>query len=343
MPSGSCAAAIARSFGAVAATVIAFAGEGSVAAQPEAEVRSAAVALFDDARKLMADGKFEEACPKLAESQRLDPGIGTLYNLSDCYEHVGRTASAWVGFRDTAALAMSAGQGEREKQARARATALELRLVRLKIVVAPETASAPLAVKRDGSPVASALFGTAVPLDPGRHVIHASVEGKGDWESVVALEQPGSTVVVAVPRLDLGEGVSVGGKGPGDHGLTSPSRAWQRPLAVGLVGGGILALGASLALGISARAKANVTLDDKSCSRVADSNGVTCTPDGSVQYNRALAIGDAGTAVFVVGAVCAASGVALWITSPRVVALPRPAASLRIGVGPASLAISGSF
>lgn len=343
MPSGSRARAAALFLGAAAAT--AAAGEGSVAAQPAAEVRSAAVALFDDARKLMADGKFEQACPKLAESQRLDPGIGTLYNLSDCYEHVGRTASAWVGFRDAAALAMSAGQSEREKVARARATDLETRLVRLQIVVAPETASAALTVKRDGATVAPALFGTAVPLDPGRHVIYASVEGKGDWESAVTLEQPGSTIIVTVPRLDISVGVGVGegDARPEALRLTSPSRPWQRPLGLGLAGGGIIALGASLALGLSARAQALATLDDKSCSRVTDSNAVTCTLDGSDRYNRALAIGNVGTATFVVGALCAASGVALWITAPHIAAKPTPAAALRIGVGPSSVSLSGTF
>ena len=34
--------------------------------------------------------------------------MGTLYNLSDCYEQIGRTASAWSGFRDVAAQAKAA-------------------------------------------------------------------------------------------------------------------------------------------------------------------------------------------------------------------------------------------
>src|SRR4051812_10257047 len=80
-------------------------GIGAARAQVSPEVRSASVALFDEARRLMADGKFAEACPKLEESQRMDPGIGILFNLGDCYEHLGRTASAWISFRDVASIA----------------------------------------------------------------------------------------------------------------------------------------------------------------------------------------------------------------------------------------------
>ncbi|MEO8874495.1 MAG: hypothetical protein ABI461_02820, partial [Polyangiaceae bacterium] len=47
---------------------------------------AAAQALFSDARKLMNDGKYADACPKLEESENLDPGMGTMYNLGDCYE-----------------------------------------------------------------------------------------------------------------------------------------------------------------------------------------------------------------------------------------------------------------
>src|SRR5580698_8378696 len=84
-------------------------------AQPSPPARAAAAALFEDGRRLMGENKFAEACPKLEESQRLDPGMGTLYNLSVCFEAVGKIASAWVGFRDVAGQALASGQAQRER------------------------------------------------------------------------------------------------------------------------------------------------------------------------------------------------------------------------------------
>src|SRR5258708_23462705 len=91
-----------------------------------------ATQLDDDADKEFGEGNFASACSKYGESQRLDPQLGTLLHLADCYEKAGKTASAWASFKDAIEIAArknAAGLNEaREKTPRARAATLEAKL-----------------------------------------------------------------------------------------------------------------------------------------------------------------------------------------------------------------------
>ncbi|HEY3237410.1 MAG TPA: hypothetical protein VGJ84_22005 [Polyangiaceae bacterium] len=128
--------------------------------------KAAAEALFDEGRKLMQEGKLEPACRKFEASQRLDPAPGTLLNEADCWEKLGRTASAWVSFREAAALARNAGDTKRASAATQRAAALEPKLARLKITVPDAVRSTSgLTVKRDGEKVDAALWDSPIPVD----------------------------------------------------------------------------------------------------------------------------------------------------------------------------------
>ena len=140
---------------------------------------AAAQALFEQAPTLMAQGRPAEACPKLEESQRLDPGSGTLLNLARCYEQAGRLASAWNQYLEAAAAARSAGNKERESEARKRAEALRPRLPSLLIAVSAEARAIPgLEVLRDGQLVGAPQLGVPIPSDAGEHTLEARAPGR---------------------------------------------------------------------------------------------------------------------------------------------------------------------
>jgi hypothetical protein len=161
----------------------------------------AAKALFYDARRLAGAGHYDEACPKFEESQRLSPGIGTLFNLADCLQHLGRTASAWTRFLDVASLAHAAQQPDREQVARQRAAALEpvLSRVTIEVPVVPPG----LLVRRDGLAVHPSLWGTAVPLDPGPHTVDAAAPSIKSYETRVDVLPGGARVSVTIPVVQL--------------------------------------------------------------------------------------------------------------------------------------------
>jgi hypothetical protein len=160
---------------------------------------AAARALFAEGRKLSSEGKWQEACVKFEESLRLVPGTGTRFNLADCWEHVGRIASAWSAFLDVAADARAAGQIDREKASRERADALGPKVPKLVIrVMAPEPG---MSVQRNGVAVGEGSWGSALPVDPGTIVVQASAPGKQAFSQEV-VAAAGGTVTVEVPALE---------------------------------------------------------------------------------------------------------------------------------------------
>src|SRR6478736_3838224 len=171
-------------------------------AEASAGQKAAAESLFDDALKAMKSGHFSEACPKLEESERIDPAIGTLLYLGECYEKTGRTASAWATFREAASAAQAQGETERTRVAGARADRLQPSLSKLTLKVVPETAQLPtLRVTRDNVVVANTLFGVAIPVDPGKYHIVASADGYQSHEADIEVSANADSKALEIPAL----------------------------------------------------------------------------------------------------------------------------------------------
>lgn len=168
-------------------------------AQASSANTTAAQALFDDAKALMKAGRYDEACPKLEESQKLDPGGGTLVALGLCYEGQGKLGSAWTVWDLALSDARSSHRADREALAAQHVRDLEKKLPRLRIVVTSPVTG--LDVQRDGASVPGPLWGTAIPTDPGTHRIDARAPGKDAWSTTVEVPSQATTVDVIVPRL----------------------------------------------------------------------------------------------------------------------------------------------
>jgi hypothetical protein len=177
-------------------------GPGPALAQDTANERIAAETLFREALQLMGDGNYSEACPKLAESQRLDPGLGTLINLALCHEAEGKTASAWLEFSEAASLARQNKRPDRERVARQHIKALEPKLSKLAVRVSAEARAVPgLEVQRDGIAIKEGVWGSAIPVDPGRHEVTATAAGYEPWSTALEVSLEPKQHEVNVPGL----------------------------------------------------------------------------------------------------------------------------------------------
>jgi len=303
-------------------------GAGSAAADVPSDRTAQAEVLFKDARALMANGQFEQACPKLRASHELDPGYGTVWNLAECLSKQGKTASAWAAYLEAGDMARKAGQAERVEKAARRAAELEPRLEKLTVTVANEVPG--LVVKRDGITVARAAWGSALPIDPGKHVLEAAAPGKVPWKSEITSKGPAEIVTIQVPAL--ADAPAPPAAAPAERAQavqdTGPATRRTVGLIVGSAGIAGLAVGAVLG-GIAAGKWSNAQDNHCRTTTLCDAEGVKLAGD-------AKSLAGASTGLFIGGGVLAAAGTTLFLTG-----LGRKKATTGLVVQPLVGAVNG--
>lgn len=301
-----------------------------------------AESLFREGKKLMAKKDYAEACPKFAESARLDASSGVQLALGICYEGQGKTASAWGAYVTAASLARRDNRRDREKAANERAEALESKLSHVTIDVAKETAQAPgLDVKVDSVSIGVEAW-QAEPLDPGDHKLDVTATGKRPFATAFTLGA-GETKKVLVPVLQ-GE--------PGAAPLSPPSSgsdaARRTPhesgagtmRAAGFVAGGagIVSLAVGSVVGLMAVNKASSV--NKACPTSS------CSDAQAVSDNHtAGTLADVSTVAFIAGGAGAiAGGLLLYLARHHSGDEPAPqAASVKPIVLPGYVGLGGFF
>ncbi len=217
--------------------------------------KALAQSLFDEGKKLMSEEKYAEACPKLAESQKLDPGGGTLLNLAVCHQKEGKTATAWAEFEEALSQAKKEGRPEREAFAREHIAEIEPKLSKLTITVTPAAAGiAGLQLKLDGGAIGKAAWGASLPVDPGKHTLEASAPGKKSWTSDVEIGADADKKALEVPAL---------ADAPAEPAKTTTTTTTadaapsgnQKTIGFIVGGAGVVALGVGAVFGIRAFSK----------------------------------------------------------------------------------------
>jgi serine/threonine-protein kinase len=284
---------------------------------PSGNDRVAAEALFDEGRTLVAAGKIAEACPKFADSQRLDPSPSTLLNLASCWEKLGRTATAWVTYREAASASHALGRADYVAAAQRHAEALAPKLARVTVEV-PHPVEG-LELRRDGMVVSSVEWGQAIPVDPGTHTIQARAPGHAEW-TVAAVALEGSLVTVTVPSL---EALPAPAMPPAPAPAPPPAPALAPPADVpsraqgesslrttGVVIGSAGIAGLVVAGTFTAFAKARYDDSLKNCE---PGNPNLCNATGVNQRGDARTYGDVATVAVCVGAPALVAGAVLWL------------------------------
>ena len=182
------------------ATLAAFAAPAR--AQSGDTDRQIAQQLFDDGRTLLEARRYAEACPKFAESQRLDPGGGTLLNLAYCHELEGKTATAWSELRDALGQAIKDGRKDREDFTRTHIKDLEPKLMRVVVHVPERLAARDPEINLDRSKLPTTAWDTPIPVDPGEHRVSVTIAGAQPWSVAVSVSEPGETYTVPLPSLE---------------------------------------------------------------------------------------------------------------------------------------------
>jgi hypothetical protein len=256
-----------------------------------------AEALFREGRALMDSGDVTGACAKFRESNRLDPAVGTVFNIADCEEKLGHLAQAWTLFQEvTQKLPES---DERHGIAGSRAKALEPRLPQLRVTLAAGSPDGSR-VTRDGVELGAASLGSALPVDPGIHRIVVLAEGRESRTFSVTLREGEERALE----------VAVGATSP--HSTTplvvDPGNPGQKTLGYVVAGVGVAGLITGAIAGV-------MVLGDKSTVEANCDANKHCNQEGLDAAEHGKTFGVITTVGLVTGAVGLGAGTYLILSA----------------------------
>jgi hypothetical protein len=295
-------------------------------------------ALASEAKLLMEQKRYKDACPKLATSHRRDPNGERILELATCHKEEGRIATAYYELREAIDIATRDGRRDRVKIATAMLEEIEPKIPKISVTVSLRAASLPgFQIKRDGMPIRQSEWATSFPVDPGVHTILATAEGRKPMLATVTLTADGlseNVVVLDLDRLESGPAALTPALPPSRDSSTS-SFGVQRTAGVVVGGAGALAVGLGAVL--SLRAGAAQRDSEAHCA------GNACNAQGRQLRDSAETLGTAGALSLIGGGVMTAGGLLLFFTAPTLSQPVQGVGVTTVSLGPAGGMIRGQW
>ena len=305
--------------------------------------RVVAERLFDEGRELMDRGELDAACPKFAESYRMDAALGTLLNLAVCHESQGLLATAWTEYDRAVPLSREKGDARRLEFAEEGKRRLDGRFARLRLELAPELrALTSRRVELDGEALAPEQLEAPHPLEAGRHTVTVTAPGYRSWSAPLLVSSASRELIQLLPALEpltpaTAPKVAPPIAPPPAPPLRSPPRPAQRESApssaspratwgLALGGTGILGLGVGSVFGLLAISEKNAR--DELCDA-----GVCSSSRGIDAHRAADRAATVANVAFVAGGALVAGGAILYFTAPSSEATPSAGAKAAHGLG----------
>src|SRR5450432_1200926 len=274
--------------------------------------------LFKQAKKLMAEKRYADACPKFEDSYRLDPGIGGELNIARCFEEWGKLGRAYRAYVEAEKQAKEAGDA-RAAKIHELVAVIEPQVPRLVIHIPKGSETKGLRVLIDGTMIATDELVNPQLVDSGPKRVEYMLPGGWNKATLVPVERGGTNeITLELPKAKLEKSTADDKTEPV---VTTSHPGRNQRIAGGVIGGvGLVAIGVSSVMTLSARSKYRDAL-------AAHCNGMTdmCDMQGLTDTHDARSSANTATIVFSIGLAATVGGVVLYLLAPKGESAPESA------------------
>jgi hypothetical protein len=284
------------------AAIVVLASSTALAEPPPADVLLARQ-LAAEGSELAQKGDCVGALEKLGRAEAIHHAPTLLVRIGECQKNLGRYVDALVSLDRVVREKLEPTPPRAFVLAQERAAKL-LPEVRAKVAMLRVDVTGPrdgATFTLDGAELNAATLGLERPIDPGKHVVEATVaDGRKIKNEIDLQEGGGGTITLVLPAAKTAAT-------PADGTPEPQKKNGLRTLGWGLAIGG----GAAL---VTSAVFAGLTLSKKSSLDDACGGGKTCPSSSRSDYDAAQTTATVSGVAFVVGVVAVGAGVVLILT-----------------------------